>query len=144
MVETLTTEKLEQLRQLLDQFGLPSSDIGTATWFKLLGISGAGRLVSAAGLEHCDGSLLLRSVATDPAFQGKGMAAELVSTLNLAAKEAGYDEIWLLTIDADRYFSRHQDFHLVERSEAPEGIRCSAQFRGLCPTDAILMRRRFT
>jgi len=144
MVETLTTKKLEQLRQLLDQFGLPSSDVETTAWFKLLGISDAGRLVSAAGLEQCDGSLLLRSVVTDPAFQGKGMAAELVSTLNLAAKEAGYDEIWLLTIDADRYFSRHHEFLVVERSDAPEGIRCSAQFLGLCPTDAILMRRRFT
>ncbi|MGB5708977.1 MAG: GNAT family N-acetyltransferase [Arenicellales bacterium] len=142
MVETLKTEKLEQLRQLLDQFGLPSSDVETAEWFKLLGINDAGRLVSAAGLEHCDGSLLLRSVVTDPAFQGKGMAAEIVSTLNLAAKKTGYEEIWMLTIDADRYFSHHHDFHVVTRSDAPEGIRCSAQFRGLCPADAILMRRR--
>ena len=45
-----------------------------------------------------------------------------------------------LTIDAERFFQRH-NFEIVERDAAPEEIRSSEEFSSLCPGTAYLMRK---
>ncbi|MGI9316149.1 MAG: arsenic resistance N-acetyltransferase ArsN2 [bacterium] len=140
MIEILGSPQIEQLKALLEQAELPNSDLEQIEWFQLVGLRQDNRLLSAAGLEQCNRSLLLRSVITHPDHRSKGYARQLVTALHQAALEAGYDEIWLLTIDASDYFSDRYGYSTVDRSDAPKGIQQSSEFRGLCPTDATLMR----
>jgi len=53
----------------------------------------------------------------------------------------GVDELWLLTIDADAFFVS-LGYETRERSEAPEAIRNTEEFSGLCPEDAVLMSKQ--
>jgi len=77
----------------------------------------------------------------DPSVRSSGVGAQLVSALEVQAKKHGVNELWLLTIDADRYFTKLH-YGKRERSEAPVEIQCTAEFSSLCPGDAVLMSKR--
>jgi amino-acid N-acetyltransferase len=56
------------------------------------------------------------------------------------AAASGATEIWLLTIDADVWFGR-LGYAVRDRQDAPEAIRGTQEFSGLCPGDAVLMSK---
>jgi amino-acid N-acetyltransferase len=83
---------------------------------------------------------LLRSVAVDPAWQRRGVAQALVAAIADRARANGMRQLFLLTTDADRYFSR-LGFATVDREALPAEVRATAQFRETCPQTAIAMSR---
>ena len=95
--------------------------------------------VGVAGLENFGSVGLLRSVAVNPAYQGKGIAARLFSQLLATAQAAQLKEIYLITTSADDYFTRH-GFASVDRVLVPLEIQQTQQFSGLCPSTAIVMK----
>ena len=109
-------------------------------WFRLQGYCSQQQLIAAAGLEYCGSELLLRSVVTDPDHRSQGIAARLIESLHQSADKADA-RVWLLTMDASRYFSDVHGYQVVDRKNASEAIRNSTQFSNLCPDSAILMRR---
>jgi amino-acid N-acetyltransferase len=141
MIEIFGNNHLQQYKSLLRESGLPHNDLSDIDWFRLLGVLRQTKLVSAAGLERCDQSLLLRSVVTHPKYRGQGLSPQIVFALHQAAYEAGHQEIWLLTTDASDYFIQHHNYVSVDRAEVPRGIETSAEFSMQCPADAVLMRK---
>jgi amino-acid N-acetyltransferase len=99
-----------------------------------------GAPVGMIGLEQFGGVGLLRSLVVNPSAQNGGIGRRLVDALELQALELGIKDLWLLTIDANSYFLK-LGYDVMDRTDAPDVIRGTAEFSGLCPGDAVLMRK---
>ena len=122
----------------LSDEGLPTDDLTVDHMDAFIVATQGGKPVGMIGIEKFAEVGLLRSLIVDTACRGVGLGARLVAELELTARSEHIDELWLLTIDADRFFTRH-DYVVVERGHAPEAIRNTAEFSTLCPGDAVLM-----
>ena len=99
------------------------------------------RPVGMIGLESYAECGLLRSLYVDDASRGLGLGSKLVSALEAQVADDGMQELWLLTIDADPFFARH-NYEVMQRVDAPTAVQHSAEFSSLCPGDAVLMCKR--
>lgn len=97
-------------------------------------------MVGIIGLEVYDHIGLLRSLVVAPDVRKQGIGRDLVERLCEHAMAQGVRDLYLLTVDAQDYFSGH-GFKRIERSLAPGPIRTTRQFSELCPSSAILMYR---
>ena len=129
---------LDAARAALGDAGLPVEDL-SAEHLVFVAEAG-GRFVGAIGLESFGELGLLRSLVVLAEARANGAGRRLVTALEGYACEQGMEALWLLTIDADRYFERLGD-RVMERSVAPAAIRTTAEFSGLCPGDAVLMSK---
>lgn len=125
---------------LLRAAGLPVEDFSEDLVGNFLVASTGPSVVGCIGLEPLSNVGLLRSLAVDPDFRDGGVGRMLVGALEAHASRRGINELWLLTIDADGFFSR-LDYRVQERDKAPAAIRRTAEFSLLCPDDAILMKK---
>ncbi len=124
---------------LLQGAGLPSTDLSAD---KLALVAERNGLFQAAvGLESYGEVALLRSLIVSEDARGAGIGAALVTALELECRNEGMRELWLLTIDAERFFER-LGYVTRSRDEVPEAIRSTAEFSELCPGDAVLMSRK--
>ena len=99
------------------------------------------RIVATAGLEVYGRGALLRSVAVDPAYRGRGIARKLVTRLIHQAELRGVAEVFLLTTSAAEYFRRF-GFEPVPREGVSAAVQASAEFGDECCTTAQAMRMR--
>ena len=104
-------------------------------------IGPTGLNMGVIGIEPYGNTALLRSLVVTPLARGAGIGRGLVTALESAAIERGTRELWLLTIDADAFFST-LGYFTRRRGDAPDPIRGSAEFSSLCPGDAVLMSKR--
>ncbi len=125
---------------LLRAAGLPVEDFSEDLIGNFLVASTGPSVVGCIGLEPLSNVGLLRSLAVDPDFRDGGVGRMLVGALEAHASRRGINELWLLTIDADGFFSR-LGYRVQERDKAPAAIRRTAEFSLLCPDDAILMKK---
>lgn len=125
---------------LLREAGLPVEDFSEDLVGNFLVASTGPSVVGCIGLEPLSNVGLLRSLAVDPDFRDGGVGRMLVRELEAHASRRGINELWLLTIDADGFFSR-LGYRVQERDKAPAAIRRTAEFSLLCPDDAILMKK---
>ena len=103
-----------------------------------------GRIVGIAGVETCGPThdhALLRSVAVDPAWQGKGLGHVLVERALVIAEARGVKELYLLTTTAENFFPRF-GFATTTRDAVPADVSATAEFQGACPASATVMVRR--
>jgi amino-acid N-acetyltransferase len=129
---------------LLEQAGLPTADLVAGHLLLAIETSAADEPACGfIGLEHFSDHALLRSLIVDPAHRDAGLGSLLVEGLEQQAIAMGVVELWLLTIDAERWFSRHA-YRVRERSAAPQSIQSSREFASLCPGDAVLMSKRLS
>ena len=133
------SKDLPQAKTMLAAAGLPVTDLA-AEHLAFAAVDGE-QLMGLIGFEPYGDIGLLRSLVIAEDARGDGLGRKLVANLEAAARDDGVDELWLLTIDADAYFAR-LGYEVLERSDAPETIRGTAEFAGLCPGDATLMRKR--
>jgi amino-acid N-acetyltransferase len=129
------------LLALLDEAGLPKDDLTGARLDGFLVLARGGRLEGAVGLERYGPVALLRSLAVAAKLRGAGMGRRLVDALETRAREAGVEQLWLLTTTADGFFAR-LGYARADRADAPDAIRGSSEFAGLCPASAICMTKR--
>ncbi|HEX8243382.1 MAG TPA: GNAT family N-acetyltransferase, partial [Longimicrobium sp.] len=92
----------------------------------------------AAGMEVYGGAGLLRSVAVDAGWQGRGLGAALTRERLAWAAARGLEEVYLLTDTAAGYFPK-LGFAPVDRGQVPEAVRGSLQFTAVCPASAAVM-----
>jgi amino-acid N-acetyltransferase len=97
-----------------------------------------GTIVGAAGVEVYGGAGLLRSVAVDPAWRGRGVGAALTRERLDWARGRGLDSVYLLTNTAAGYFPK-LGFAPVPREQVPEAVRGSLQFASVCPSTANVL-----
>jgi amino-acid N-acetyltransferase len=130
----------EAARDLLRASALPVEDLSGDHMDHFLIASIGEAVVGVIGLEAFSGIGLLRSLATRPDVRNAGIGRGLVAELEAMAGRQGLQELWLLTIDADRFFEK-QGYRVRQRDEAPDAIRRTAEFSTLCPGDAVLMSK---
>lgn len=99
------------------------------------------QVVGSAGVEPVGPYGLLRSVGVAESHRNLGLAERIFTSALDHARSNGIREVWLITNTADRYFERH-GFARIDRGDVPAEIAGTAQFAGLCPSSAVVMRRQ--
>lgn len=130
------------VRDLIEDAGLPATDLNEQRMADfLVAESPQGDILGAIGIETFGAAALLRSLVIGRASRQGGMGRALIERLEAGAASKGIRDLWLLTTDADVFFSRI-GYVARPRTEAPEAIRNTDEFSSLCPDTAILMWRR--
>lgn len=122
----------------LEDAGLPVADLSVDQLAFVAEVE--GRFAGVIGLESFGTVGLLRSLVVSADARADGIGRQLVAALEALAREQGMEALWLLTIDADRYFER-LGYRVMERTTAPVAIQSTKEFSGLCPDDAALMSK---
>lgn len=134
-----TASDLPAIEALLGAHALPIDGV-RAIAESLLVADAHGRVVGVAGLEGDAPNALLRSVAVEAGWQGRGVGERLVQGILDHAAERGVTGVYLLTTTAEHWFPRF-GFAVRTRDDVPEAIRASDEFRGACPASATVMAR---
>lgn len=137
-VRTAEFRDLPTCIEFLDAAGLPTADVSLERIALIAEVD--GHVAGLIGLEKFGETGLLRSLVVDNRYRKSGFGRTLVGKLEQHAREQGIGTLWLLTIDADRYFERF-GYRRKERGEAPPAIRATDEFADLCPDDAVLMMK---
>lgn len=140
IVESARASDLDGIRRLLTSAELPTTDLTPAMLTHFVVVRDGNALKAVGGLEWNEGSALLRSVAVDPALRRSGLGEAIVKALEDRARQAGAASLHLLTTTAALFFDR-RGYRVASRSEAPAGIRSTAQFAGLCPASSTFMSK---
>jgi amino-acid N-acetyltransferase len=98
------------------------------------------RLVGTVSLEPYGRSALLRSLAVARDCRGRSLGQSLCARMVSRARLLGVGQLYLLTADAERYFTA-LNFKRIQWSEAPTQIQATSQFRSVCPKSAVCMAR---
>ena len=120
--------------------GLPTADLTDAHMEHFLVAVINNSPVGMIGLEPFARTGLLRSLVVDPSARNSGIGRQLVTALETRAATQGIEDLWLLTIDADAFFTG-LGYEEVKRDRAPADIRSTTEFSKLCPGNAVLMRK---
>ena len=132
---------LSAIRQLLLDAELPVADLADGTPVHFWMARKRGSLVGTVALERFGDAAMLRSLAVRPGFRGAGLGQALVRHAEACASAAGIHSLCLLTTTAAELFDRH-GYERISRTEAPEAVRHSEEFRSLCPDSAVCMLKR--
>lgn len=134
-------DDLTSVVELLQHCGLPYEDLGPGDMREFLVIPAEGNLAACAGLQIFGASALLRSLAVRPPLRLQGVGRQLCGMLEGRARENGIHSLYLLTTEAEKYFAK-RGYECCERESVPAAVRASAEFRSLCPTTAVCMRKK--
>lgn len=125
------------LKQVVRSCGLAVDDISNLSEAQFFGISEGGSLIAVVGLERHGVYGLLRSLAVLPDYRNTGLGDKLVFHVESVANQFGIEKLFLLTTTAEGYFLR-LGYERAARETAPEAIKSTTQFAGLCPASSAL------
>jgi amino-acid N-acetyltransferase len=131
-------DDLEAVRDLLAACNLPADDLAAHFGNRYVVAEKDADVVGVAGVEVHGRHALLRSVAVAPSERKAGLGAWLVRERVDWTQAHGIKSLYLLTMDAESYFTKH-GFITVTRDTAPPEIQATSQFADLCPSTATLM-----
>ncbi|MFQ5976880.1 MAG: GNAT family N-acetyltransferase [Candidatus Heimdallarchaeota archaeon] len=97
-------------------------------------------IIGTVGLEVYESVALLRSLAVNPKYHGKGLGRALTRKILYHAKAIQNEEIYLLTETAKDYFTRF-GFKIITKDLVNPLVKESSQFNGVCPDTATIMRK---
>lgn len=135
----VTEKERQRVISLLEQQKLPVTDIKEDTLLYLL-LDGENAM-GTVGLDIFNDCALLRSVNIVKDARGKGYGKILNEQIEQFAKESGINCMYLITHTAKDFFD-HQGYCVIDRATAPEAIKQTEQFTGLCPSSAVVMKKR--
>ena len=134
-------KSIDEVKNLLASLDLPTEDLAPLTSVKFFGVLDVDSLVAVVGLELYGKVGLLRSLAVLPSRQTAGMGKQLVRHAEAIAMQYEVEKLYLLTTTAEAFFKRLA-YQPALREGAPEPIRATSQFSGLCPaSSAFLMKQ---
>jgi amino-acid N-acetyltransferase len=139
-IESSVPADLPAIRALLDEARLSHRDLEINPAARFWILREGDRVIGTVGLETYGGSGLLRSLVVAPEARRSGLGGRLVDELEIAARSSGLDRLLLLTETAERFFSR-RGYTVIDRANAPDEVRGSAEFRSLCPASATCMSK---
>ncbi|HKO94370.1 MAG TPA: arsenic resistance N-acetyltransferase ArsN2 [Polyangiaceae bacterium] len=137
--ETASEADLEVIRALLSAGGLPVDDIDEHVVEFILAKQD-GATIGTVAAEYAGEVALLRSLCVAPGHRGQAVGAGLLAAIQAKVVSRGVRELYLLTTTAAAYFES-LGFSKTSRASAPSGIRATAQFRTLCPSTALCLRK---
>ncbi|UCF41465.1 MAG: GNAT family N-acetyltransferase [Gemmatimonadota bacterium] len=136
-IELLQPGELPEVVDLLRRAALPPDDLEHHQETLLVARS-ASRVVGCAGLELYGESALLRSVAVEADWRGRGLGVALTRAALDLAGQRGVRRVYLLTETAGEFFPRF-GFRSIERAAAPPEVQQSVEFMCVCPETAEAM-----
>jgi amino-acid N-acetyltransferase len=95
------------------------------------------------GLELFGDVALLRSLVVSEALRGSGAGSALLAHAERHARRNGATRIYLLTTTAEAFFAR-RGYSRVPRATAPDAIRATREFAGICPASSAFMFKELT
>lgn len=128
----------EELFSIIEDADLPVSDI-EPEHSVFLAATTQNKIVGCAGLQQIGKSGLLRSLVVLSEYRGKGIAKKLCDSILDLAKKKKYQTVYLLTTDAERYFSKY-GFNKIEKESAPEEVKLTRQYNEICSDSAVVMK----
>ena len=131
------------LRDLLGTVDLPVDDLDALDLAHCLRCGSEDDPQGVVGLELYGEHGLLRSLAVRPSSRGRGCGVALVEAAERHAATHGVRTLHLLTETAEGFFGS-LGYRPAQRSEAPEAIRSTRQFSGLCPNSAAFLSKTLT
>ena len=131
----------EKAKRLLEQCGLPFSDINTDQFENFLYLGTPDNPSGLVGLEMFAPVALLRSLAVSQNERGKGYGRFLVFAAEELAERRNISKIYLLTQTAELFF-KNLNYHSIPRQFAPDSIRNTGEFSGVCSESAVLMTKQ--
>jgi amino-acid N-acetyltransferase len=135
-----SVEDLVKIKSFLRENGLPDFGVDRCVRNFAIAEDENGSWVGVAGLELYGESGLLRSVAVDKRFRGRGCGRILVETVLGNAKDMGVKTVYLLTEGAAAYFEG-LGFQTVDREDIDDAVRKSSEFTEVCCASAVAMRK---
>lgn len=140
-VSRLEGTELDRVRLRLLSDGMPVHDLVRPDIYFYTATTETGAQIGWGGLEVHGSQALLRAVLVNPVLRGIGAGRALVGALLEAAREKQVSDIWLLTTDAEQFFTK-LGFAVVERSAAPAAIRAGEEFTWHQDSHAVCMHRK--
>jgi amino-acid N-acetyltransferase len=135
----ITEKERLQAIAILQQQKLPTSDIDEDKLLYLL--MNGETVIGTAGLEIFEDCALLRSVSVIKEEQGKGFGRVINMQIENYAKESGINCLYLLTTSAKDFFDK-QGYCVIKREESPAALQQTAEFTSLCPSTAVVMKKK--
>lgn len=129
----------KEIHELLKKYRLPTKDLSYSK-VKFFVARSETMVLACAGIEQFENKGLLRSVAVKKELTKEGLGTFLISEVIMRAKKNGIEALFLLTETAEPFFKK-MGFKNINRELAPDGIKDSSEFAGLCPTSAIFMTK---
>jgi amino-acid N-acetyltransferase len=133
-------EEFDIALKLLENNQLPTSDIGDNV--ELYTVYDHQNLIGTIGLEAFKSEGLLRSVCLDFEVQNKGYGSQMLAIFEEKIREKGIQNLYLLTTTAQKFFQKN-NYQTISREDVSEAIRQTAEFKGVCPSSAIVMKKVF-
>jgi amino-acid N-acetyltransferase len=127
-----------EVKQLLSESGLPIEDLTEQHMPHFFGCASGGKLKGVVGLELYGELALLRSLAVAADQRRSGLGSRLVEHAERHSREQGVKSLYLLTATAESFFLR-RGYVRLPREEAPESIKNTKEFAGICPLSSAFM-----
>ena len=135
----VTQNDFSKAIELLKKNNLPTQDItGTTKLFVMLD---GNDVIGVIGLEAHDHDGLLRSLCVSESKRNSGLGAELVQFMESYAPTQNIHCLFLLTTTAADFFNK-RGYEEINRAKVPLPIQESTEFTTVCPSSAIVMRKR--
>jgi amino-acid N-acetyltransferase len=131
------------IKKLLQECGLPYSDIAPAMLDFFIIAEDKGSLTGVTGLEIYSGIALLRSFAVRKEYRNCGIGNALYEKIIHIAQEKNINELYLLTTSAEDYFFK-RGFIIINRNNVPDQIKTTAEFSELCPVTSVCMMKKIS
>ncbi len=140
-IDAVRTGDETGILNLLSRADLPTEDL-TVDKLRdfLVAKSEKNIVIGSIGVELYQDAGLLRSLAVDPSYRGRGLGVELVRELESHAYRKGIKTLFLLTTTAKGFFER-LGFQITHRGLVPSPIARTEEFKNICPISAVCLSK---
>lgn len=140
-LRTATSEDRIRIHFLLEEAGLPTSDLRDNPDVRFLVTVDDDRISGCVGIELYGSLALIRSLAVDTGLRTRGVGSSLLHAAERVARDHGVRHAYLLTSTAESFF-RQRGYANIDRAYVPSRIAASTEYSAVCPASATLMCKR--
>jgi len=132
-------EDVESIVMLLKTNNLLVRDLGVGQRVFIVARSD-DKTVGCVAIEIYGTDGLLRSLAVNADFRGKGIGQKLAMEAETWSCDNGLKNLYLLTTTAAGFFPK-MSWRNIDRNSVPESIAASSEFSSVCPSTAVCMTK---
>lgn len=137
-IRTALANDLAGIKKLLVTVGLPTAGIEDDDIHFMVAAGNNNEILAVIGMERSGDNGLLRSLACDPEFRQRGIAAELVKVAIAQGRKQGIKRLFLMTQTAEIYLKRF-GFKTIERQGIPDDLLEQSALNAACPACSTCM-----
>lgn len=133
-------EDVDAIIELLATNNLPTSDLSNGHRVFIVALHD-NKTIGCVAIEMYGKAGLLRSLAVNNDFRGKGIGQKLVTEVETWGSNNGLQSLYLLTTTAAEFFPKI-GWSITARTTAPPAIALSSEFSSICPSSAVFMSKQ--